>query len=507
MKSKNLLFIIFASSIILTGYSQTKPNKVSVANKSIINSDLIGSQKLNSAIGTIELDNTFPTDETMKRIYEVRDIQRASEIVLWSLPTIQFQAWKEGQENAFGTNGPEFVVYTTLKENTGIVTSNATTPYIFGWPDLTKTGPIVIEMPAGNYASAIMDWWEYPVCDMGLTGPDKGNGGKYVIVGPNDNPEDFKDKGDFIFQSRTNKLSVGFRVLEPGDEAIKEFTDIVKVYPLKNDNHDTKFVFKADKDWYGQAPIGLKYFEMLHRAIQNEPVRDRDKAYMEWLHYFGIMDGEPFEPSENIKNILEEGGRLGELTARANAMEPYFAKPYYEGTNWYRLIDFPIEQEDSVRYYTDERAAWFYEAVTTTKGMKTETPGQGQVYLSTKRDSDGDFLKGGETYKLTIPANAPFEQFWSLTPYSEHTRGLIRSEITEFIDANRDSRDERLVFNDDGSVDLYFGPDDSKVPSEFHNNWMQTNIDEGWFPYFRLYAPKKEFFDKSWKLADIEKIK
>ncbi len=79
--------------------------------------------------------------------------------------------------------------------------------------------------------------------------------------------------------------------------------------------------------------------------------------------------------------------------------------------------------------------------------------------------------------------------------------------ITGFIDANRDSRDDRLVFNNDRSIDLYFGPDNSKVPDDLTNNWMKTNRDEGWFPYFRLYAPKKEFFNKSWKLNDIESIK
>ncbi|MEE2733590.1 MAG: DUF1214 domain-containing protein [Pseudomonadota bacterium] len=115
-------------------------------------------------------------------------------------------------------------------------------------------------------------------------------------------------------------------------------------------------------------------------------------------------------------------------------------------------------------------------------------------------------MKGGEHYKLRIPANAPFEQFWSLTPYSEHSRGLINSKITEFVDANRDSRDKRLKYNSDGSVDLYFGPDNSKVPKDRTANWMMTNPGEGWFPYFRLYAPKKAFFDKSWKMGDFERI-
>lgn len=467
-------------------------------------SDLVGSQRLSSPVGELEIDSTFPTDKTTKRLYELRDLQRAVELYLWALPTVQFQAWKEGQEGAFGKG---FTIYTTFNEQAGIITANATTPYIFGWPNLNETGPIVIDMPAGAYAAAIMDWWEYPVCDMGQSGPDKGKGGRYIIVGPDHDPAEYKDKADYVFQSRTQKLSVGFRVLNPGEEAIKEFTKKVKVYAYGKEPANPSFAYKKDKEWSGTPPLGVGYFEMLHRALQDEPVRDRDKIFMGWLRYFGIEDGKPFKPNERNAELLAQGANMGELVARANAMEPYFAEPYWEGTQWYRLIDFPIEQEDNVRYFVDERAAWFYEAVTTTKGMKTETPGVGQIYLSAKRDKDGDFLKGGEHYRLRVPANAPYEQFWSLTPYSEHTRGLIKSGITEFVDANRDSRDKRLKYNDDGSVDLYFGPNDSKVPEDRRGQWMKTVPDEGWFPYFRLYAPKKAFFDKSWVLPDIERLK
>ncbi|MCP4627218.1 MAG: DUF1214 domain-containing protein, partial [bacterium] len=114
-------------------------------------------------------------------------------------------------------------------------------------------------------------------------------------------------------------------------------------------------------------------------------------------------------------------------------------------------------------------------------------------------------LKGCEHYRPRAPAKAPFEHFWSLTPNSEHSRGLIRSGISERIDADRDSRDERLKLNENGTVDILFGPDDSKVPADKKANWMKTNTGEGWFLRLRLYAPMKEFFDRSWKLNDREK--
>lgn len=355
--------------------------------KPIEESNLIGTQALMSPVGTLEIDNTYPTDQTTQRLYEVRDLQRAVELYLWALPTVQFQSWKDGQEDAFGDG---FTVYTTLKEHIGIITSNATTPYIFGWPNLKEAGPVVVEMPAGQYAAAIMDWWEYPVCDMGLSGPDKGKGGTYIIVGPEEKPEKYQGKADYVFQSRTNKLSVGFRVLDPGDDALKAFMKKVKVYPLSSTAAAPRFAYKLDKVWSGTPKLGLGYFETVHKAIQGEPVRGRDKIFVSWLRYFGIEDGKPFSPNKRNAKILAQGANMAELVARANAMQPYFAEPYWEGTQWYRLIDFPIEQEDERRYFVDERAAWFYEAVTTTKGMKTETPGVGQIYLSTKRDKNAN---------------------------------------------------------------------------------------------------------------------
>jgi hypothetical protein len=135
--------------------------------------------------------------------------------------------------------------------------------------------------------------------------------------------------------------------------------------------------------------------------------------------------------------------------------------------------------------------------------MQTNTPGSGQVYLSTKRDSEGNVLKGGETYRLRVPANAPAEQFWAVTLYAEHSRLFV---VTTQKNANLDSRNEKLKTNDDGSVDIYFGPNTTKVPAEMKNNWIQTNSGEGWFPYFRLYAPKQEFFDKTWTMGDIQRV-
>jgi hypothetical protein len=111
---------------------------------------------------------------------------------------------------------------------------------------------------------------------------------------------------------------------------------------------------------------------------------------------------------------------------------------------------FDPSQESEHYSQLDERTDYFYEAVTTTSGMTTSTPGVGQAYLGAYEDQDGARFDGGRTYRLRVPPNAPAKQFWSLTVYDVDTRSF--AVTTEMI-ADRSSRGD-LVTNADGSVDL-----------------------------------------------------
>ena len=468
--------------------------------KPIADSALTGTETLSTPFGPMSITDGYPDDATVQLLFDVRDQQRAVELMMWALPLVQFQSWMEQQNEQYPG---DFAVFRSFKEHGGIVTANGTTPYIIGFKNLADTSPIVIDMPAGEYAAGVLDWWEAPVCDLGLTGPDQGKGGRYVIVGPDADPADYASDGDFVFRSPTNKLLIGFRVLKPGSEAIDELFSSLKIGTGGSEPVAPFYVKGLDRLWEATPPIGLSYFELVHRAIQQEPVADRDKAFMGYLRTLGIEDGKPFEPTPRQAELLANGSRLGELLARSNAMQPDFSEPYYPGTTWFRLIDFPIEQDDAIRYYLDERAAFFYEAVTTSKGMKTETPGLGQVYLGTKRDADGNVLQGGGTYRIRVPKDAPALQFWSIVVYDVPLRLFVRTAQQKAVIS---SRSEDLQFNDDGSCDIFTGPDASMIPSGMETNFIQTNPGEGWFPYLRLYAPTESFFDKSWTLPDVVRI-
>jgi hypothetical protein len=189
--------------------------------------------------------------------------------------------------------------------------------------------------------------------------------------------------------------------------------------------------------------------------------------------------------------------------ARNFQVNPRFAEPYWKGTSWYKSFDFGVEQETSTQLQLDERTTWFYEAVASSKGMVNPTVGAGQVYMTTKRDSKGVLLRADKTYKLHVPKDVPVGQFWSLTLYSENTRRAYDNGGTEIRSVSLDSKLKDLKYNRDGSIDLYIG---AKTPAGYEGNYMKTVGKDGWFVYFRLYAPLQPFFDKTFTLTDFEVV-
>ena len=69
--------------------------------------------------------------------------------------------------------------------------------------------------------------------------------------------------------------------------------------------------------------------------------------------------------------------------------------------------------------------------------------------------------------------------------------------------ASRSSQIPELQKNSDGSIDIFFGP---KAPAGKDANWVPTDPTRKFELMARFYAPKKEFFDKVWKLPDAEKM-
>jgi hypothetical protein len=133
--------------------------------------------------------------------------------------------------------------------------------------------------------------------------------------------------------------------------------------------------------------------------------------------------------------------------------------------------------------------------------MAMKLIGKGSQYAWGYLDADGNYLDGSKTYKLNIPKDAPAKKFWSVVAYDPQTRSELQ---TDQAFPSKQSQRDKLITNDDGSIDLYFGP---KAPAGMGANWIQTVPGKGWFSLLRLYSPTEAWFDQTWRPGEIELVK
>jgi hypothetical protein len=99
-----------------------------------------------------------------------------------------------------------------------------------------------------------------------------------------------------------------------------------------------------------------------------------------------------------------------------------------------------------------------------------------------------------------LPAKVPVRLYWSITAYDRETHALIVGMKY----SSRASTSPGLKKNPDGSVDIYFG---AKAPEGKESNWVPTDPKRKFELLARFYGPEKDFFDKTWKMGDVEEVK
>jgi len=442
----------------------------------------------------------LPNQAAIDKLYEERDFQRACQVYLWALPIVSYAQWQNQHEQVFGAQDGDIVKYLSVRDKLGLITANATTPYVMGFANTARTGPLVIDYPAGETAGGVADFWERSLSDFGLTGPDKGKGGRYLILGPSQEAPPGMQV-DYVVHSPTFNVFHAFRILAAEPTEGERILHGYQVYPAKEATNPrkTRVVTPDGRPWSGTQPGGMAYWERLNEILQVEPVKEEDRLFMAMLKPLGIEKGKPFKPSAIQTGALTDGAQIGQLMAIANSFDKRFETAPYGG-HWDRAVNVALSQQAQHYSQLDERASWFYEAVGLSEGMTTKTPGEGQAYLSSYRDTNNQWFDGSRTYHLHVPPKVPAGQWWSVALYDIETRCFID---TKYDKAEIGSR-SNLATNADGSVDLIFAPEPPTNSPE--SNWIPTAAGRAWFTYFRLYAPLKPYFDASWKLPDIEAV-
>ena len=248
------------------------------------------------ALGRLQLENGYPTAATARKLYDELDLQRATQAYLWALPAVGYKALYDAQAKTMGVRNGDVLLYRTLQDKAGMLTPNITTLYAFSFWDLAKQGPLVVEVPAGLTAGGVLDIWQQPITDLGQTGPDKGAGGKYLILPPG-GPE-VVAPGYRIFRSPSNQVWFGTRGLAP-DKAVAEAT--VRQHRLYGWNQRanppaTGYSEVGGRPWQSAQPTDLSYWRLLSDLYANEPVASRDRMMFGMLSPLGIAPGQAFKP-------------------------------------------------------------------------------------------------------------------------------------------------------------------------------------------------------------------
>ena len=498
------LVAIVLTFAALPAFAQTAPPKMKMTTD--IPAAITTPDTVETRLGTLKFSDGFPDDATVAKVYDNLDFERGVQAFLNAMPGASVYALREGFRSEGATDNQTVLITESLMDSKSLfLTPNTETVYNLMWLDL-KSGPLVIETPP-NVLGIIDDFWFHYVGDVGNAGPDKGQGGKFLLL-----PPDYKGdvpQGYFVFRSKTYGNVFFWRgFVEKGSTkaAVDGTKKFAKVYALSQATNppSMKFINVSGKAFNTIHANDFTFFEEINHVVQEEPNDALDPETLGVLASIGIEKGKPFAPDERMKKILTDSAAVGNATARAILFRSRIKEAYfYPNSAWCTPFvggSYEFLSQPGVRNL-DARTMMFYYATGITPAMAAKIIGAGSQYAGAFVDSAGNRLDGSKTYRVHLPPNIPVKTFWSFVVYDNQTRSELQTD-EQFPSIGSQKKD--IVTNPDTSVDVYFGP---TAPAGHETNWVQTVPGKGWNVLLRLYAPLQPWFDKTWKPGEIELLK
>ncbi len=512
-----------------------------------ISSEMINSigapERLETRLGTLGFVDGVPSSETTETVYEHLDFVHALNVYLDGFAGASTYAIRKGFHD-IGVEDNAILIFSELMGSESVfLTANADTVYFLGIVDLTS-GPMVVETPPQVLALFDDMWWGW-IIDFGLSGPDRGEGGRFLLVPPGYDGL-LPDSGYHVGHSRTSRaLLLGRSFLTDNDPAptVETIKRTLKLYPYAPGGAgtsvatllqggapptpaaeipETVFVEGSGKAFNTVPPSDFGFFELMNEVVQDEPAGSTNRELMGQLAAIGIVKGQPFEPDERMRRILEDAAAVGNATSRTLYFDPRAAEgfTYYDGSGWFNPLWVggytfetppPLVTKEGIKPFPTtgvrkqhSRTAFLYAATGVTPAMCMRLTGIGSQYLMTVKDADGVRLAGGQSYRMTLPPEIPAARFWSLTLYDNETRSMLQTPQRFPRAGSQSYPTPAATANDDGSTTITFSPDRPNDAPE--GNWIQTTEGKGWFPILRLYSPLAPFFDKTWRPSEIEPV-
>jgi len=478
--------------------------------------------RVETRIGTLEFFDGIPTKETSELVYDYLDFSRAMETFLNGIPAASIEALRLGAASLGQKNSNQVLYFDELMDSKALfLTGNTSTVYAIPILDLKKDGPTVVEIPAGAGPGTVNDAFFRFVVDMGAPGPDRGKGGKYLILPPDydgdlEGPIGGKAQvinGETYFVAKSTSYVAwiglrGFLVDGKPDAAAQMWRDGLKIYPLSKAANPPamEFISGSGKSFNTIHANNFEFYEELHTVIDREPIEMLDPEMRGLFASIGIEKGKPFAPDERMKKIMTEAVAVANATARAILWDERNKDEFlYEGSYWkkgYVGDSYQFLKNDGMGGRNlDARTHFYYFATVNTPAMAMKLIGAGSQYAWGYLDATGNYLDGGKTYKMNIPKDPPALKFWSVCVYDPQTRSMLQTDQKY---PSKQSQRDNLIVNEDGSIDLYFGPE---APAGKEANWTQTVPGKGWFCLLRLYSPTEAWYEKTWRPGEIEEVK
>jgi hypothetical protein len=450
----------------------------------------------------------YPTPETVRRAYDDADLVRAITAYRFFFPSVSGISVYNGNA-ASGLVANEVFGLVEIALGLRCFTPNSDTPYA-GFNIDVSEGPMVIELPPGALMGVINDVHQRWVLDMGLPGPDKGQGGKHLIL-----PVGYDGDvpaGYHAASPTTNRVLGLIRALPPhGDlKAGIELMKTVKVYPLPeaDDPRPPRWVDVSHDFQYSPAPYeaDLQYWQELYALIDAEPAYEGYRTEYGELAALGIAKGQPFEPDERMRDILSRAARIASAQMRVQSLADRRPdRAVWDGAHWEWAVLRPENGTFDKDGYADieAREKWFYQAQIESPAMFNRAPGAGSLYWLGTRDTTGTYLDGSRGYALRVPLPVPAKLFWSITVYDAESRAeLVTDQNLAALRSLVELTPDRI--GEASTVDLFFGPEQ---PADADGRWIKTTPGRGWFVYFRIYGPEGRAFDGTWRLPDFEPLR
>lgn len=461
-----------------------------------------------TSIGTLEFIDGAPLPETSDKVYDYLDTMRGVDTFLKGIPAASMYAIIHGTESLGAEEAHQVVIFDKMAGPAQIgLTYNNTTMYIFPTTDLQRDGPTVVEVPEGALGALNDAYFRY-AGDVGPAGPDKGQGGKYLILPPDYEGE--VPEGYFVMRPRTYKnwLLLRYSIADGMETAAAFIKENLKMYPLSMADNppEMEFISGSAQSWNTVHANNFEFYNELNEVIQKEPIDFISTETRGLFASIGIEKGKPFDPDPRMRAILEDAVAIGNATARTIVWYPrvsgtldgikVFSDRTY--TTGFNEKDVFFDGEDDFTMNTDARVAFHYGYTVVTPAMANPAPGTGSDYGVAFLDSTGAPFDGSKTYKVTLPPNPPVNNFWAYTVYDPQTRSMLQTDQPA---PSLDSIQRDPEVNADGTIDVYFAPE---APEGKEANWIQTIPGKGWFTALRMYGPLEPWFDQSWKPGDIE---